>query len=565
MRLKPGAKVFLALVILVLLGFGAHKLGWLDPVINAVAPAKKQQGTVDRTEFSELNVNADDQQNTPADNNGSDTNQNGDEIAATADTEQPGDKEVVTTPADKGSLGRPIRVGIVLYGGFAGGLMANGGKSANPASVFARDFGVQVELVQIDDLVEMDNAFRIGGDKGGLDMMATTSDMFALQYDQLSDIKPVTILQTDWSRGADAIAVAKGIGNVAQLKGKSISVAEGTPSHFLLLYILSQAGMSSNDVDMKFTTSSIEAAQLFKAGKVDACVSWSPDVYIAASERQGASILASTREATSLLGGTIVARGDFLSRYPKDTANFIRGWMQGVQMCSADPDAAATQLVNAFDGIRMEDAQGMLADVKLAGAPENRQFFELDGDALVGYDDLYNTASKIWKKIGLLNSPTRADLTRNTSFLSDATEVLAGKVEPQTQEFEFDKPTKEEAKAPPVVTKRMTVYFSTGSSTLDENAKQVLEQAAEYAQTFGSARIRVSGNTDSVGGRDMNVELSRKRAQAVVDFMVKKYGFPRDKFVVVGNGPDKPVASNDSEEGRSKNRRTDFEVLPPEQ
>jgi NitT/TauT family transport system substrate-binding protein len=62
----------------------------------------------------------------------------------------------------------------------------------------------------------------------------------------------------------------------------------------------------------------------------------------------------------------------------------------------------------------------------------------------------------------------------------------------------------------------------------------------------------------------MNVNLSQKRAQAVVDFMVSNYGFPRDKFIVVGNGPDKPVATNDSEAGRAKNRRTDFEVLVQE-
>jgi NitT/TauT family transport system substrate-binding protein len=61
------------------------------------------------------------------------------------------------------------------------------------------------------------------------------------------------------------------------------------------------------------------------------------------------------------------------------------------------------------------------------------------------------------------------------------------------------------------------------------------------------------------------MELSKKRAQSVVDHLVAKYHFPRDKFIVVGNGPDKPVAGNDSEEGRAKNRRTDFEVIPQEQ
>jgi outer membrane protein OmpA-like peptidoglycan-associated protein len=57
------------------------------------------------------------------------------------------------------------------------------------------------------------------------------------------------------------------------------------------------------------------------------------------------------------------------------------------------------------------------------------------------------------------------------------------------------------------------------------------------------------------------MKLSRARAEAVAHFLIGK-GFDRNKFDVVGNGPDKPVASNDTEEGRAKNRRTDFEIIP---
>jgi hypothetical protein len=72
--------------------------------------------------------------------------------------------------------------------------------------------------------------------------------------------------------------------------------------------------------------------------------------------------------------------------------------------------------------------------------------------------------------------------------------------------------------------------------------------------------LRVSGNTDNVGSRDANVRLSRVRAEAVAQYLMTK-GFERNKFDVVGNGPDKPVAGNDSDGGRAKNRRTDFEVI----
>ena len=59
----------------------------------------------------------------------------------------------------------------------------------------------------------------------------------------------------------------------------------------------------------------------------------------------------------------------------------------------------------------------------------------------------------------------------------------------------------------------------------------------------------------------MNQELSLKRAKAVADFLAQEYKFDKNRFVAVGNGPSKPVASNDTAEGKAKNRRTDFELI----
>ncbi|MBN2082763.1 OmpA family protein [bacterium] len=546
MRLKPGAKAFLTIAIIVLILAGAYRMGWLNPLLNIVAPDRKPGGEVTHDMF-------------PSGAQGDNGSQAGGQATdAGGGTAQ----NINLPPVTPSELTRPIRVGIVQYGGFAGGLVANDGTAPNPQSVFTSKHGVEVEFVQIDDLVQMASAFNVGGDNGGLDMMATTVDMFALQYDALKDVHPVTFLQTDWSRGADAIAVRAGINSAEDLKGKTVAVAEATPSQFLLLYVLSQSGLSNNDIKPVYTNSAIEAADIFKAGNADACVSWSPFVYFAADEVPGASILASTLDATNLLAGTMVVRGDFAARHPEAVTNFLRGWFEGVDLVNADMESAAMVLLNSFGGLTMDDAMGMLYDVKLAGAAENRQLFELDGDALVGYDDLWTSASKIWITIGKLEHATRPDLTRQTRFVQEATAAIAGEVEPPTQEFVFEEPTPETQEAPGIVTKRMSVYFATGSAELDKNAKIVLEQAAELAQTFGSSYIRVSGNTDSTGARQMNIDLSKRRAQAVVDYMIKNYSFPPDKFIVEGNGPDKPVATNDTPEGREQNRRTDFEVIP---
>jgi outer membrane protein OmpA-like peptidoglycan-associated protein len=68
----------------------------------------------------------------------------------------------------------------------------------------------------------------------------------------------------------------------------------------------------------------------------------------------------------------------------------------------------------------------------------------------------------------------------------------------------------------------------------------------------------VVGHTDNQGTLDLNMDLSRRRAQAVLTALTAKYGVPTGSLRAYGSGPYAPVASNDSEDGRAKNRRVEL-------
>jgi NitT/TauT family transport system substrate-binding protein len=525
-QLTPLGRVLLVLAGLSLLGYGLYRYGVFGKAAKVLAPEKKAEGTVSKDDFG-----------------------------TTAASPTTGGTGAISGGT---RLNRPIRVAIVLWGGYAGGIMANGGMAPNKDSVFTRDFGIQVELLQIDDFVKSRDAFRAGGDKGGVDIIWSTVDAYALEYGGLSKLNPKAILQYDWSRGGDAIAVDASIKSVADLRGKKLACAQETPSHYFGLYVLSQGGLTNRDVDWVFTDSAVEAANVFKAGKVEAAVSWSPDVYVAARERSGGHILASTKEASNLIADIFVARGDFIEKHPEEVRRFVAGWLKGVEMVQKNPDRAAVLLQKSLTGVNtLEDAKGMLEDVKLPVYAENKEFFDPQG-SLVNYYTIYQTAQGIWRKIGKITNVFQPHQTVDTRFLDGVAEYFPrAEAKP---EFEFKTPPK--PAVAPILTKTVSIYFPTGSSTLDENAKAVLDtQVVDLAATFGSAYMRIAGNTDSVGSREANVRLSRARADAVARYLMSK-GFERGKFDVVGNGPDKPVASNDTDEGRAKNRRTDFEVIP---
>jgi OOP family OmpA-OmpF porin len=101
--------------------------------------------------------------------------------------------------------------------------------------------------------------------------------------------------------------------------------------------------------------------------------------------------------------------------------------------------------------------------------------------------------------------------------------------------------------------------FETGSAQLSEEGKMVLDEAASLLLENGDGLMRVVGHTDSVGDRQANQILSEQRAQAVVDYLVAK-GVAVEQLRAIGFGDTRPIASNDTDEGRAQNRRIEFVV-----
>lgn len=102
------------------------------------------------------------------------------------------------------------------------------------------------------------------------------------------------------------------------------------------------------------------------------------------------------------------------------------------------------------------------------------------------------------------------------------------------------------------------VVFETGSDTLRPESDQVLQIVADYmAQTPKVSLLRIEGHTDTDGKPDTNQTLSEKRAMAVARWLVAK-GTKCERLIPVGFGQDRPVAPNDTEDGKAQNRRVAF-------
>lgn len=137
------------------------------------------------------------------------------------------------------------------------------------------------------------------------------------------------------------------------------------------------------------------------------------------------------------------------------------------------------------------------------------------------------------------------------------------KVEPVAPE-----PIPEPAPAPEVVRVQLDVKFAFDKDIIREDSYEDIKQVADFMKQFPQTTTVVEGHTDSVGPDAYNQKLSEKRANAVRNALVDKYGVEASRVQAVGYGEDKPIADNATKEGRAMNRRVDAsveaQVIPPQ-
>jgi len=101
------------------------------------------------------------------------------------------------------------------------------------------------------------------------------------------------------------------------------------------------------------------------------------------------------------------------------------------------------------------------------------------------------------------------------------------------------------------------LYFDSNSAKIRDDSQNALDQIANFLKRCPQKHILIEGHTDSSGHQEMNYILSWRRAEAVVEAFVKR-GFQRDRFMAQGLGASLPIARNDNNKGREKNRRIEF-------
>jgi NitT/TauT family transport system substrate-binding protein len=571
-------KIVLTILLLGVVGFGLYR--WWDKIAPQTRPQNQTLGDV-----AKVKQQLDDFKKAPAD------------IPLLIGTNAATLVERSGIPAVTGvsdyakamNDGKPIvEFPINVWPGWAPIIVANAGLEPNDQSVFAKKYGFYVRLSVVDDPVKARDLFASGQSHilwGTLDMVA----LFAPELVKDSRTVPVVCQQIDWSGGGDGVVARGEIRSINDFriqngKRKKVVLAQNSPSHYLIMSLLIDAGIDPGDIDFKWAADAPSAAKIFvQDSSFDAFVGWSPDIYNITDKLKGSRLVVTTGTANHLIADVWAVRNDFYRDHPEIVSGLVQGIFEGMDSVRKDPGNAARALAMAFK-LPEEDCKAMVGkdggvaegDAHLTNYRENAKFF-LDPFNPANFEVVWNSASTIYKSLGTITTTVAPGKVKAQSVLAAMADNYKDVRDLSQPTFKPDALMKltAEAGAGQILTKAVMISFEPNKSALnpeyDSTIPATLDEIGKLAGRFGNAYIIIEGNTDAskkgIVPADLVRQLSYDRADAVRRTIMDKYKFDPNKFKVVGNGWDNPLpgATDPSNaENNKRNRRVEVKVFPLE-
>lgn len=570
-RPKAGFWVIVIIVVVGLAGYALYNAGVLDKIFPR--GSQSQTGQFSDEDLKKLTAVEAGDQNTPT--------------TVKEYTFVPASKlpPVKGTSSYKKMEDNTVLFALNVWAGWAPIVWANRGFEPGKEWVSPTGRKFKVKLVLIDDPVAMRDAYAAGEVHIGW----ATLDMMPLFMEELrkdSRIMPRIYQQIDWSNGGDGI-VGRGVNNIGQLRGKTIVLAQNSPSHYFVLNALLNAGVQPSEVNFVFTQDAFQAAAAFNNDKkISACVSWAPDIYKLA-DVPGNKLLVTTQTANKLIADVWFARADFA----KDNMDIIEGLVRGIfdameELKDENNKKEVAKLMAVGYSIPTDEAYAMLGDAHNTNYAENREFF-LNQNNPANFERTWDTAYYIYQKIGQVTEKTPFDQVMDFSIIQKLGKEpkYANQRDEYTVTFTPKSVTTIKAESGEILTKTVIIHFYPNSWDLykkitkeekgktvevlyDPNVEAVLEEIGKLAGQYGAARIVIEGHTDaSMRGMvpfQAVEELSFNRANAVKEALLKKFpSLQPNQFATQGLGWNVPADPHDPD-NHAKNRRVEIKVYPLE-
>ena len=277
------------------------------------------------------------------------------------------------------------------------------------------------------------------------------------------------------------------------------------------------------------------------------------------AKRPGSKKIYDTRVANRLIADILVVSDRFAANNPQTRCiKFAQGWLRRRASSSSKQPSRAHTLIGTIKDFNVpaDLAKTMLEGVHLSDYADNKAFFGTAGSDS-DYANIFKTSQEMYRELRLIKRVADTESSVDRRYVAQ----LAGKFtdSPAEAPLAYKEPPKG---ATPIATQRKTIFFEPNSAKMGLDSRAVVDEIGDFMRAYENTAVDIEGNTDSSGARELNMSLSKDRAESVKGYLVQKYRFPPNRMRTVGNGPDRPLEDNGTTEGREKNRRTDIKVYP---
>lgn len=439
------------------------------------------------------------------------------------------------------------------FAGYTAAIVANGGLETNPGSYYYEN-GLDVSIKIEDDDDVIIEAFK----NGEIDFFFMTVNKMSLVCKELQDANKEVIIPyiTDTSTGGDGIVANGDYNSISSLQNAKIGMARNSVSEAMLLWLFNvQSDIDVNAVINNFElyNSTQEAVDAFIRGEVSAVATWDLTSALRAEESH---LLFSSRDAEYLVIDALVVDKTFAEQNPDVITAIIDGCITAVNDINNGVNVGEAyniirQAVPDFASYDDATMTELLNDSKQLGYEKNLEAFEIA-------PGIYNDFCTIWNQIGFDTNPEYVSSLFDDSYINNLSSKWrnAEATIASNDIIATDEVIDREA----LVSQTANLLFEANSAEFlqgyEEEDEAMLDEFVKIAKVLNRMVIKIEGNVSLTTGNtssEFDYELSRMRAEHAKEYMVE-HGIEGQRIIIVANGGDKPITTNETAEGRRANR-----------
>ena len=439
------------------------------------------------------------------------------------------------------------------FAGYTAAIIANGGLETSPNSYYYENgLDVSIKIEEDDDVII--EAFK----NGEIDFFFMTVNKMSLVCKELQDADKEVIIPyiTDTSTGGDGIVANGDYNSISSLQNAKIGMARNSVSEAMLLWLFNvQSDIDVNSVINNFElyNSTQEAVDAFVRGEVSAVATWDLTSALRAEESH---LLFSSKDAEYLIIDALVVDKTFAEQNPDVITTIIDGCITAVNNISNGVNVEETYNIireSIPDFATYDDAAmaELLNDSKQLGFEKNLEAFEIA-------PGIYEDFCKIWSQIGFDSNPEYVSSLFDDSYISSLSSKWANEEISITEESIVATENVLDREA--LVSQTANLLFEANSAEFlqgyEDEDEAMLDEFVKIAKVLNRMVIKIEGNVSLTPGNtstEFDYELSRMRAQHAKEYMVE-HGIDGQRIIIVANGGDKPITTNETAEGRRANR-----------